>query len=391
MLWTILTLMTVLAAVGLAVPLVRRADAARTARQDTVSVLKAQLGEIEAQAAAGALSETEAEGLKSDLKRRLLAEGRQGEPLRRPTPERVRVGLAFGLGAVIALVGAGLYLKIGHPQERAAPATPQSVQAGADHPQGDVATMIAQLEQQLQAQPANAEGWRMLGWSYMQVGRDADAAKAYGRAVALDPHNGEYLSAQGEATLRAAGGDVTGEAQALFQRALAVDPQDPRARYFLAMAKDQRGDHAGAMADWIALIKSAPPDAPWVSDVRGFVEKIAVERGVDLKGQLPPAAAAPASGPEPGPTADQVAAAQQMSDADRQQMIEGMVSRLEGELKANPKDRAGWERLMRARMVMGQPQLATAALRDGVKALAGASSEQAGLKQAAKGLGVPGA
>jgi cytochrome c-type biogenesis protein CcmH len=76
MLWMILTLMTTLAAVGLAIPLVRRRDAAAAAaaaRNDALGVLKAQLGEIEAQAAAGALAEPEAEALKSDLKRRVLA------------------------------------------------------------------------------------------------------------------------------------------------------------------------------------------------------------------------------------------------------------------------------------------------------------------------------
>ena len=39
MLWMVLTLMTVLAAVGLAIPLIRRRDAARAGRADTVTVL----------------------------------------------------------------------------------------------------------------------------------------------------------------------------------------------------------------------------------------------------------------------------------------------------------------------------------------------------------------
>ena len=80
MLWIILTLMTALAAVGLAIPLVRRQDAARTPRNDTVQVLKAQIGEIDAQAAVGALPNGEAEALKADVKRRVLP--RVGRPRR---------------------------------------------------------------------------------------------------------------------------------------------------------------------------------------------------------------------------------------------------------------------------------------------------------------------
>ena len=99
MLWMILTLMVALAAVGLAVPLIRRHDDARRARGSVVEVLKAQLGEMEAQAATGALPSDEAEALKTDVKRRVLAEGREAEPAGRPLSERTLLVLALGLVA----------------------------------------------------------------------------------------------------------------------------------------------------------------------------------------------------------------------------------------------------------------------------------------------------
>jgi cytochrome c-type biogenesis protein CcmH len=395
MLWMILTVMTVLAAVGLAVPLIRKRDEARSARSDTLTVLREQLGELEAQSASGGVAAEEAEALKTDLKRRLLAEGRQADAPSRPLSEAALLRLAFGVVAVVAVGATGLYLKMGKPEVASAKpaAGAPAVAAGGDHPQGDVSSMIGQLEASLQQQPGNPEGWRMLGWSYLQTGRNADAAEAYGKAAALQPNNPEYLSAQGEATVLAADGTVTPKAEAIFRQALAVDPADPRARYFLAVGKDQRGDHQGAINDWIALLKSAPPDAPWAGEVRGFVEKVAQDRGISLAGRLPPApsgAPAMASAQLPGPTAADVAAAQQMSEGDRQQMIEGMMAQLTEKLKANPRDRAGWERLMRSRMVMGQPQLAQAAYRDATRAFAGSASDQAALKQAAASFGVPG-
>jgi cytochrome c-type biogenesis protein CcmH len=391
MLWMILTVMTALAAVGLAVPLVRRRDAARAARNDTLSVLKAQLGELEAQAQAGAIPPAEAEALKTDLKRRLLAEGRQAEAPARPLGEQALLRLAFGLVTVLALGATGLYLKMGSPQTPSAKPPQQTGGPPADHPNGDVTAMIAQLESSLKAQPGNAEGWRMLGWSYLQTGRNAEAAQAYGRAAQLDPGNAEYLSAQGEATVLAAEGQVTPEAQGIFRRAVAADAADPRARYYLAVAKDQAGDHAGAMADWIALIRSAPPGAPWAGEVRAFVEKVAADRGVDLAGRLPPAPTAASADGLPGPTADQVAAAQAMNAGDRQAMVEGMVAQLSERLKANPRDRAGWERLIRSQMVLGRPQLAAAAYRDASRAFSGSPADQQALKATASSLGVPGA
>src|SRR3546814_16974425 len=102
--------------------------------------------------------------------------------------------------------------------------------------------MIATLETRMKETPDNAEGWRMLGWSYLQTNRNAEAAQAYGRAAALDPHNGEYLSAQGEATVLAADGQVTPAAEGIFKKALLIDAADPRARYYLELDKDQRGE-----------------------------------------------------------------------------------------------------------------------------------------------------
>jgi cytochrome c-type biogenesis protein CcmH len=401
MLWMILTLMTVLAAVGLAIPLVRRRDAAREQRADAVSVLKDQLGEIEAQAAAGALAQPEAEALKTDLKRRVLAEGRKPEAQARPLPEKTLLAVALGIVAVVTLAGTGLYLKIGRPDvpggsalKAAGPAAMATTAEG--HPQGEVGAMIAQLEAQMRERPDNAEGWRMLGWSYMQTGRNAEAAEAYGKAAALDPDNAEYLSAQGEATVLASDGAVTPAAETIFRRAVAADPGDPRARYYLAVAKDQRGDQEGAMNDWIALLRSAPPDAPWALEVRAFVEKVAADRKIDLAGRLPPlqtaqaTMGAPPMGSAPrGPTQEQMAAAQDMSEGDRQQMIQGMVSGLAERLKQNPKDRAGWERLMRARMVLGQTREAAADYRDASRAFAGSPADQQALRSTAQQLGVP--
>lgn len=392
MLWMILTLMTVVAAVGLAIPLIRRRDAQRNARNDTLGVLKEQLGELEAQAQAGVIAEPEAEALKSDLKRRVLAEGRKPEAPARPLAERTLLIVALTIVTVVTLAGTGLYLAIGKPNVKAAPG--QAVAAGTPegHPQGDTATMIAELETQMKQHPDNAEGWRMLGWSYLQTGRNAEAAVAYGKAVALDPTNNEYLSAQGESTVLAADGQVTPAAEALFKRAVAAEPGDPRARYYLAVAKDQRGDQAGAMDDWIALINSAPPGAPWAAEVRTFVEKVAAERKIDISARLSPTvgAAAPAVGPQPGPTPQQMAAAQTMSAGDRNAMVEGMVNGLAEKLKTNPRDRAGWERLIRARMVLGQADQAAAAYRDATRTFAGSPADQQALRQTASQLGVPG-
>ena len=382
MLWIVLTAMIALAAAGLTIPLVRRYDA-RSAQGGVLDILKTQLKEVDAQAAAGHIGESEAEALRAEIKRRILSEAPTAQAVSRPIPAGALLWVALGLVGIVAISAAALYATMGRPEftSTAAPASGQAA-APSQHPMGDVDRMVASLESRLQKSPNDPQGWQMLGWSYMRLDRPADAARAYGRAVSIDPDNGEYLSAQGEAMVQAEG-RVSPAAAAVFRRVRTIDPADPRARYFLAIFRDQQGDRAGAMSDLIALIKSAPPDAPWLAQVRSYAETKAREQGLDLSRQLPATA--------PGPTAAQVAAAGEMSETERQAMIRSMVERLDSQLKANPRDVSGWVRLMRARMVLGEKAAAAAAYRDARKAFAGAAADQAALQQAAVSLGVPGA
>ncbi|HYE45325.1 MAG TPA: c-type cytochrome biogenesis protein CcmI [Caulobacter sp.] len=391
MLWIVLTLLVALAVAGLVFPLARPRPAVEGATP--TGILADQLRELEGQAASGAVTPEDAARLKLEIERRLLAEARADEPAARPLGEKALLRLALGLAAAVALGATGIYALVGRPDLPSQSATPTSGPAlPADHPGGgDVGAMLGQLEAQVKTNPRDVEGWRMLGWSYFQTGRFGESAEAYGRAAKLDPTNPDHPSAQGESLVQAAGGQMTPDASAAFRRALALDPGEPRARYFLAVEKDQAGDRDGAMADWIALVNSAPDGAPWAAEVRSFVEDVARERGVDLTGKLKPASGQGGGGPAPrGPTAADIAEAQKMAPDDQQRMIRGMVEGLEGRLKDNPRDADGWVRLMRARMVLNEPAAATRALRSARAAFKDRPAETAKINEAAKGLGVPG-
>jgi cytochrome c-type biogenesis protein CcmH len=281
------------------------------------------------------------------------------------------MGLAVVLAAAIALGATLLYAKLGRPD------LAQPGGGGGDLGTQQVADLLPRLEAKVRAHPDDPAGLRLLGGAYMAVGRYADAAADYEHLAKVAPGDADALSARGDALTRAASGVVTPPAASAFRAALARDPADPRARYFLALAKDQGGDHAGAMDDWIALIKSAPPGAPWAAQVRDFVEQSAREHHEDISARLPPASY-PASTGEGGP-------------AKQQAMIAGMVERLDTRLKANPKDLDGWVNLMRARLVLGQGEAAKSAYDRGRAAFADAPADEARLTQAAKALGVPGA
>lgn len=308
--------------------------------------------------------------------------------------------VALIAAALVALVAIGLavWRSAGG---NAPPPPPAPSLAGAAPAAGDVASAIGQLEARLAKNPKDAQGWRMLGWSYYQTERFPDAVNAYRHATAIDPDNAEGWSALGEAIALAGKGDMPADATAAFGKALAIDPKDARARYFTAVGKDLSGDHKGAIDAWIALLKDTPAGAPWEQNVRQTIAQVATKNRIDIAGRVPPpspaalAAAAPpgaavATDGIPGPTPEQLAAASSLPPGQQEAMVRGMVDGLAAKLKANPKDGDGWIRLVRARMVLGQKQEAAQAVADGTAAFAGDKAAQGRIADAAKALGVPG-
>jgi cytochrome c-type biogenesis protein CcmH len=412
-LWIILTALAAVSAAWLTIPLVRRHEARVDARAATIAVLKDQLADVDVQLAAGSIVPGEAEALRTEIRRRMLAAGHIPAELDRTMGQRSLAGVALGLAAMVALAGGALYAGMGRPDLASggnAPAPPPAAAADAAAPQADVSQLVAGLEAKLQANPNDAEGWRMLGWTYMQTQRFADAAKAYAKAVALKPDGVGYQSAYGEALVMAAQGQVTPAARAAFEQARANDGADARARYFLGVARAAGGDRAGAINDWLLLLADSPADAPWLPQLRAIITDTAKAANIDIAARLaatkpvgnagvpdvsPAQAAAQAAGAAPpgvmpGPSREQVADASQMSAADRQQMIAGMVQRLADRLKANPKDEAGWLRLMRAKSVMGDAAGAKQARDAALAAFAGDAAVQARLRAGAADMGITG-
>lgn len=101
-----------------------------------------------------------------------------------------------------------------------------------------------------------------------------------------DLHDIANYSALGDTVVRAARGKVTAEALSDFRQALAENPTDPRARFYLALFEDQQGRHAKAIDDWVALVKSSPRGAPWIGPVRAVIERVARENGISVAGRF---------------------------------------------------------------------------------------------------------
>jgi cytochrome c-type biogenesis protein CcmH len=249
------------------------------------------------------------------------------------------------------------------------------------------------LEKRTQAQPEDVGAWRQLGTAYFEAERYDEAARAYERASTLAPETPAIWSALGETRVMASKNDpMPAPAVEAFQRAVALDAKDPRARYFLAVKRDLGGDHAGAIGDWLALLGDSPGDAPWRNDLIrtieqvGKINKIDVAERLAAAGAKSPAPAMPmAAQAIPGPSAQDLAAAASIPPSQQREMVDGMVARLEGRLKSQPKDTDGWIMLIRSRVTLGQADKAAQSLRDAIAANPGQADM---LRQQAGVLGV---
>jgi cytochrome c-type biogenesis protein CcmH len=258
---------------------------------------------------------------------------------------------------------------------------------------GDVQSMVGKLEQRLAENPDDADGWRMLAWSHFNLGEYDKAAEGYRKATALVPSNADYWASLGESIARTKTGPFPDEAINAFRKALAIDPKDPRARYFLAVQKDLTGDAKGAIEDWIKLLADTPQGAPWEQGVRDTITAAAKKAGVDVAGRMKSAPAALPSSPAtdgiPGPTPSDMAAAAKLPPGQQEAMVADMVDGLEKKLAANPMNEAGWIRLMRARMVLDQASRAATARAKALDAFKGDIDAVGRINNAANELGVP--
>jgi cytochrome c-type biogenesis protein CcmH len=358
-LWLLLGAMTALAAALVAWPLLRPPAAPSGRRDYELRVYRAQLEELARERERGLLGEREAQAAKLEVERRMLAADAASSPQAadRGTARRWAV-----VALIALLLAAGLYWPFGRPDLPSAPFAGRAddrrlaQEAARGREQGQapsVESMIARLEQRVAERPDDLEAWQRLGQAFELAGRYDDAVRARGKALALDDGSAADHAALGEALVMANGGTVTPAAAQAFERALALDAGDPRARFYRGLALLQEGDRQGALDAWVALIESSPGDAPWLPELQRRVTALAADLGTD-PADLPTLS---------GPSREQMQAAESMAPEDRAAMVRDMVAGLAARLEEHPGDIEGWRRLGRSYQVLGEPQQAADAYR----------------------------
>jgi cytochrome c-type biogenesis protein CcmH len=382
-LWIVFAFLTAAVLAAVLAPLARRARPDEMvgggSETGSVAVYRDQLVEIESDRIRGVLSAPEAEAAKLEVSRRLLASAARAE---RIVPgaassallESRHATIALAVAVIVPLLTLGLYLAHGSP---GMPSAPFAARSDAAVEQAALAGMIAQVEARLREDPGQGKGWEALAPVYLKLGRFRDAANAYANAARLNGETVSLLAGHAEAAMLASGGVVTEEARVAYEKILKLDPGRVEPRFWLAMAKEQDGRLADALAEYKALLAAAPADAEYRPPLTMRIQEVTARMAVIAPGT-----------PPRGPSEADMAAAAKLTAEQQSQMIAQMVDGLAQRLKSNGRDLPGWLRLLNAYAVLDRKDDARAALAEARRNFDGDAGALAELSKAATTLGL---
>jgi cytochrome c-type biogenesis protein CcmH len=277
----------------------------------------------------------------------LIAVAFAAVPLWRIGSMKTRILFLAAAALAVLAIGGGAYTLVGRPR-----LAQREAMGLKTH---EVNGLIPYLIKRVRQYPQDARAWTYLGQAYMDARDPRDAAKAFAKVIALVGKGDPALdAAYGEALVVANNGTVPQDAEDAFTAALAVDPHNAPARFYLGLARIEHKDNAGAIQLWQSLLNDTPATSP--------LHQMLVDRLAMLTSQA--VAGGQAGAPNP----------------------QAMVAMLAARLKADPHDAPGWVRLMRAYTVLGETEKAKQALADARKAFADNKDAQTAFTTAAKAL-----
>lgn len=281
-----------------------------------INIYRDQMRELDEDLSAGTIDQARHAEARAELERRLL-EDTTGEshPVTAAAPRSGKL-TAVILAALIPLAATGLYLTVGTPEGLA----PEQAKADGAHditPQ-QVEELIAKLAARMKESPENGEGWVMLARSYAALERYTESATAYAEAAQRIPGDAQLLVDYADVLAMAQGRRLAGEPEKLVQRALAIDPNNPKALALAGTAAFDRQQYATAVKYWQKLAALMPADSEMAGAVQNSIAEAQALAGGSKPGvsQKEPAAKSAAAPSQVGGSVSISAALKARADPD---------------------------------------------------------------------------
>jgi len=242
----------------------RPADANENKTEANVEIYRDQLRELEADLANGIVSPEQYRQDRDEIERRLLDDvaddADAGKTSASATSDRavvyaVAFGMPVGAVALYLLVGTSAALS-GVPPQAATPANPNAAQMTQQGIEANVAALAKRLEQN----PNDAQGWTMLGRSYINLEKYREASDAYAKASALKTQDADILVEYAFALAMANGRQLQGQPTELVRKALQIAPENPRALELAGSAEFEAKNYKQAIVHWQKLLEKSSGD-----------------------------------------------------------------------------------------------------------------------------------
>ncbi len=401
--WFIISALGLVIAATLGLVLLRSRPAAEPAAAYDLQVYRDQLKDVDRDLMRGVIGEEDASRIRTEVSRRILVADAQIQAARSRSAQSRRVSMAAALLISVLTVGGSLalYRTLGAPgygdlglthrieiarelrdnrpdQARAEASLPSPVPpADLD---ADYLKLLERLRDTVAARPGDAQGLALLARHEAATGNFAAAHAAQAQLIRLkgDEADAADYGDYADMLILAAGGYVSPQAEAALRQVLARDPDSGPGRYYWGLMMGQTGRPDLAFRIWSGLLRDSPADAPWMPPLRAQISDMAARAGVEF--DLPPL---------PGPSAEDVAAASEMSEADRNQMIRTMVQNLSDRLATEGGTPTEWARLIGALGVLGDTERVGAILENAQQVFVDDEAALALIDDAARRAGVP--
>ncbi|MEX3314916.1 c-type cytochrome biogenesis protein CcmI [Sulfitobacter sp. PS-8MA] len=372
-----------------------------------LKVYRDQLAEVERDVARGVVPEADAQRIRTEISRRILAADAAQDKAagggQRPAAWVLALGvLLLGGGAF------GLYWQLGQPgygdlalADRIAFAEdmrrnrPDQASAVASLPASptteglspDYLKLIQQLRATVKERPNDVQGQVLLAQNEARIGNFAAAAEAQGNVLRLKgaARTAKDIADYAELLVLAAGGYVSPEAETALREVLNREEDNGRARYYLGLMMVQTGRPDVGFRLWDALLRRGPEDAPWIEPIRAQIPQVAALAGVSY--DIPQIGS---GAPARGPSADDIEAASEMTADDRMEMIGGMVAGLSDRLANEGGPPQDWARLITSLGVLGDTDQARAVYENALEVFTGDNAALDMIRAAGERAGVAG-
>ena len=396
------------------IALLQRPDKSEEAADYDMRVYRDQLTEIDRDLERGVLKQEDANRVRTEVSRRILAADAQrtvDTDFTRGAPRIVASVVALVLvgGSVALYKGIGPINGLGAPgytdlalaeritfaeslrdsrpsqarAEASLTASPPVAEFNADYVQ-----LVQTLRDTVAERPDDIQGHTLLVQNESNLGNFVAAYQSQERIIELkrEEVTVEDLTGYTDLLILAAGGYVSPEAEQAARVVLTRDPNNGIARYYIGLMLAQTGRPDMAFRIWDRLLQIGPESAPWIAPILEQIPEMAQHAGVNY--QIPTIGNRRTSASNNGPTAADIEAAGEMTGAERIQMIEGMVSGLSDRLATSGGSAEEWAQLIGALGVLGRTDQAFAIYKNAETVFAGDPSSLDLTTRAAQRVGV---